>query len=247
MRRLGIVGYGDFIHFFIPYLQSFFDEIIVYSRRDISIQAKSVGAEQKKFEEVCKCEFVCNAVVVQYFEETLLKMVPHLNKGTCVFDVCSVKEIPIQLMQKHLPNSIQIIATHPLFGPKSGKNGIENLNIVLNNISASDETFTFFDSMFKKMKLNVLYNLADDHDSDMAYVQALTHFVAQGIREFGGLKKDTLITTKAYEALLEIEEKLSLDSWLLFESIENYNLQAKNIRTQFINSLQKIHNTLEKN
>lgn len=130
MKRLGIVGYGDFIHFFIPYLKPFFDEIMVYSRREISIDAQRVGAIQKSFEEVCSCEFVCNGVVVQYFEETLKKMIPYLQEGACVFDVCSVKEIPIEIMKKYVPKYCEIIATHPLFGPNSGKNGIDGLNML---------------------------------------------------------------------------------------------------------------------
>lgn len=148
MRKLGIVGYGDFIHFFVPYLKPFFDEIIVYSRRDVLIDAQRVGAIQKLFEEVCSCEFVCIGIVVQYFEETMKKIVPHLQKGACVFDVCSVKEFPIKIMKQYVPKHCEIIATHPLFGPNSGKNGIEGLNMLLINVRASESTFTFFDEIF---------------------------------------------------------------------------------------------------
>lgn len=244
MRRLGIVGYGEFIHFFVPHLEPFFDEIIVYSRRDVSTDAKRVGAKQRCFEEVCGCEFVCIAVVVQYFEEILQKMIPHLKNGACIFDVCSVKEFPIEKMKRYVSNNCEIIATHPLFGPNSGKFGIEGLNIVLTNVRASDETFTFFDDMFFEMKLNIHYYSAKKHDEEMAYVQALSHFIAQGIKGFGGLKQNTLITTKAYTSLLQIEDNLSRDSWLLFESIENYNKYAYDMRSKFIQSLQEINTKL---
>ena len=246
MRRLGIVGYGDFMHFWTPYLKPFFDEVLVYSRRDVSVDAERVGAKQADFEEVCSCEFVCNAVVVQYFEETMQKIVPYLQEGACVFDVCSVKEIPIEIMEKYVPKSCEIIGTHPLFGPNSGRDGIEGLNILLTNVRAREETFHFFDEMFFEMKLNILYNSAKEHDEDMAYVQALSHFIAQGIREFGHLKKNTLITTKAYESLLHIEDNLSRDSWLLFESIENYNRHAEGIRGNFMNALNRVDKELKK-
>ncbi|MFP4402281.1 MAG: prephenate dehydrogenase/arogenate dehydrogenase family protein [Candidatus Nanoarchaeia archaeon] len=244
MRRLGIVGYGDFIHFFVPHLKPFFDEIIVYSRRDVSIDAQRAGAEQKSFEEVCSCEFVCNAVVVQYFEETMQKILPYLQQDACVFDVCSVKEIPIEIMKQYVPNNCHIIATHPLFGPNSGKNGIKGLNMVLINVRASDKILNFFDEMFFEMKLRLHYITAKKHDEDMAYVQALSHFIAQGIKEFGGLRQNTLITTQAYESLLDIEENISRDSWLLFESIEKYNNYSKDIRDKFVASLEIVNKKL---
>lgn len=245
-KRLGVIGFGDFSKFFIKHLLPFFDEVIVYSRRDVSIEAQEIGATQKSFEEVCGCEFVMISVVVQYFEETLIKMKPHLKEGACVFDVCSVKEVPIQLMLKYIPENINIIATHSLFGPNSGKDGIKDLNIVLIQVRASDELFFFFDSMFKKMQLQIHYNTAQEHDTDMAYVQVLTHFIAQGIREFGELKKNTFMTTKAYESLLHIEDNLSRDSWLLFESIEKYNKSGRNIREQFLEALQYVDKKLKK-
>lgn len=94
------------------------------------------------------------------------------------------------------------------------------------------------------MKLQPHYNSAKEHDEDMAYVQALSRFIAQGIKEFGGLKQNTLIRTKAYEALLEIEDNLSRDSWLLFESIENYNTYASDIRIKLIESLEEVNKKL---
>lgn len=246
MKRLGVIGFGDFSEFFIPYLKPFFDEVLVYSRRDVSSKCSIIGVKQASFEEVSSCEFVFVGVVVQYFEETLKKVIPHLQKGACVFEACSVKEYPIEIMKKHLPEDVDIIATHPLFGPNSGRNGIVGLNVLLINVRARQEIFDFFDSMFKDLKLTMHYNSAKEHDEDMAYVQALSHFIAQGIREFGFLKKNTLITTKAYESLLQVEDNLSRDSWLLFESIENYNKYAKDIRSKFIESLQIIDEELRK-
>jgi prephenate dehydrogenase len=42
----------------------------------------------------------------------------------------SVKEHPRQILLDHLPEECDILCTHPMFGPDSGRNGWHNLNFV---------------------------------------------------------------------------------------------------------------------
>jgi prephenate dehydrogenase len=244
--KLGIVGFGDFCQFWVEYFQDDFEEIFYYSRRDIKrLYPKTII--QTDIETVCSADYIMIGVVVQHFEETIEKMKPYLKSGTVVFDVCSVKKIPATYMLNLLPNHINIIATHPLFGPKSGKNGIENLNIMLDPLRCSNEKYKFLHSVFKNsMKLNILNMDCDQHDKEMSHVQALTHFIARGIKGLGGLDSSISAKTKGYEALLTLENNIGLDSFSLFESIENYNPYATTIRKEFIKSLEFIDKELDK-
>ncbi len=249
MKRLGIIGYGNFTSFWAPYFEKDFDEILFYSRKNFENELKKDSKiKQSSFEKVCECEYIMIGVLIQYFEKTLIKMIPHLKKNSVLFDVCSLKKMPEEIMKKLIPKEIDIIATHPLFGPQSGKNGIEGFNIMIAPIRVEASKLNFLKEIFEKsMKLNIINISCEEHDKQMAYVQGLTHFIARGIKEIGGLNKDTIAKTKAYEALLNLEENISLDSWGLFESIENYNPYSKKIIEKFIKGIENLNQELSKN
>jgi hypothetical protein len=52
------------------------------------------------------------------------------GRGPLIVDVLSVKDYPRQIMLDLLPKGCDILCTHPMFGPDSGKNGWHGLNFV---------------------------------------------------------------------------------------------------------------------
>lgn len=50
------------------------------------------------------------------------------KRSTLFVDVLSVKVFPKQLLLNHLPSEMDILCTHPMFGPDSGKNSWSGLN-----------------------------------------------------------------------------------------------------------------------
>jgi len=240
MKSLGIIGFGSFGQFITKFLKPYF-EISVYNRSDKSAKAKELGIGYESLEEVSSKEIVIVCVPVQFMEEMLVKIAPYIKREALVVDVSSVKVKPVELMKKYLPEHCEIIATHPLFGPQSGKNGIAGLNMVLcpgeKYLTNSIERF-FRDDL----ELNVLIRTPEVHDQQMAYVQALTHFVGRAVN--GIDIPDVEQKTPAYQYLLDIKRNLGGDSYDLFLTIENENPFAKEVREQFINELVKLNNNL---
>jgi prephenate dehydrogenase len=145
-------------------------------------------------------------------------------------------------MLKHLPENVDIIGTHPLFGPQSGKDGIEGLNIVVCPVRTkkNHNLIRFFS---KELKLNVLERTPIVHDKQMAYVQALTHFVGRAVNAMD--IPDVEQKTPAYQYLLYIKRNLGQDSLDLFLTIEKENPYAKEVRDQFIEELKVLNKLLE--
>lgn len=52
------------------------------------------------------------------------------KRGPLIVDVLSVKEYPREILLEIIPKECDIMCTHPMFGPDSGKNGWFNLNFV---------------------------------------------------------------------------------------------------------------------
>jgi prephenate dehydrogenase len=240
-RALGFIGFGGFGRFIIPHLKPYFD-ITVYDRTDLSAKAKKLGVKWGTLGEAASQDMVALAVPVQFLEELLIDIKDLLKPKALVFDLSSVKIKPVELMQKYLPEYVDIIGTHPLFGPQSGKDGIEGLNIVVCPVRTkkNHNLIRFFS---KELKLNVLERTPIVHDKQMAYVQALTHFVGRAVNAMD--IPDVEQKTPAYQYLLYIKRNLGQDSLDLFLTIEKENPYAKEVRDHFIEELKNLNKLLE--
>ena len=242
MKSIGIIGFGSFGQFMVPHLKQYFD---VYVTDEINLRsdAQALGVIWGSINEIIKKDIVVFCVPVQYLESVLIKYGNLVNPNALVTDVSSVKVKPVGLMQKYLPESTEIIGIHPLFGPQSGKNGIEGLNIVVCPVRTSKPHLLnrFFRSL---LKLNVMERTAEKHDRQMAYVQALTHFVGRAVNEMDIPDVDQ--KTPAYQYLLDIKRNLGGDSYDLFLTIEKENPFAREVREEFIKELGALNDELNK-
>ena len=244
MQQLGFIGLGGFGRFIIPHLRQHF-AITVYDNRPLQEDARVLGVAWGSLEEVCSKEIVVAGVPIHYMEALLIEIKDLIKPGTLFIDICSVKVKPVALIQQYLHPEVEIIATHPLFGPQSGKYGIKGLNMVVCPVrlrSAKVRAMMHFFSDI--LQLNVLERTPVIHDKQMAYVQALTHFIGRAVNEMD--IPDVEQKTPAYQFLLDIKRNLGQDSWDLFLTIENGNPFAKEVRDQFIEELQKLNEVLEK-
>ncbi|HEX8549206.1 MAG TPA: prephenate dehydrogenase/arogenate dehydrogenase family protein [Cytophagaceae bacterium] len=233
MRELGFIGFGNFGQFIIPHLKPYF-QIFVYDKLDYSEQINKLGVKLATLEEAASKEIVVVGVPVQYLETLLAEIQTFINPKALVVDISSVKVKPVDLMLKYLPPETSIIGTHPLFGPQSGKNGIKGLNLVVCPVRTK-KGGTFMRFFSKELKLNVLERTPIIHDKQMAYVQALTHFIGRAVNEMD--IPDVEQKTPAYQYLLDIKRNLGQDSMDLFLTIEKENPYAAEIREQFLEEL----------
>lgn len=214
--------------------------VLACDHQDRSVEAKQIGVEFTTNDQVVQADILVFCIPVQYLESTLLE-VSHQIKSKLVLDVSSVKVKPITLLKKHLSEEVEIIGLHPLFGPQSGKEGIEGLNcVVCNENSSSIECVKEF--LKDELKVNVLLKTAEDHDKQMAYVQALTHFIGRAVNNMDIPEVDQ--KTNAYQNLIDIKNNLGQDSWDLFKTIEDENPYAESVRKHFLDELDKLNSQL---
>lgn len=242
MKSLGIIGFGSFGQFMIPYLKPYFD-VYVTDEVNLATDANNLGVQWAKVDEVLSQDIVVFCIPVQYLESLLKKYGSLVNPKALVMDVSSVKVKPVNLMLKYVPETTDILGVHPLFGPQSGKDGIEGLNIVVCPVRTNRPHILnrFFRSL---LKLNVLERTAEKHDKQMAYVQALTHFVGRAVNEMD--IPDVEQKTPAYQYLLDIKRNLGGDSYDLFLTIEKENPFAREVREEFIKELGSLNDSLNK-
>mmetsp|Transcript_39940 Transcript_39940/g.93755 ORF Transcript_39940/g.93755 Transcript_39940/m.93755 type:complete len:406 (-) Transcript_39940:702-1919(-) len=141
--NIGVVGFGRFGQFIAKAFAKHGHNVVATSRSDYTKEAAAVGASYISLSDPEKffdnngngIDVLVVAVSILSFEQTLLKLIPFMkDRDMLVVDVLSVKEHPREMMLNLLPASCDILCTHPMFGPDSGKNSWRGLNFVYERV-----------------------------------------------------------------------------------------------------------------
>lgn len=240
-QTLGIVGTGAFGAFMLPHVTPHYD-VSIHDAADMSDLARQHRVKVATLPQIAACDIVVVAVPVQKMEPVLAELAPHLKPGALVIDVASVKIKPTEFMKKLLPAHAAIVGTHPLFGPQSGKGGIEGLNIAVCNVRG-DRAKGVSAFLHEVLKLNVFETTPEDHDRQLAYVQGLTHLLAKVIVALD--LPDFQLTTKTYDLMQQMIGMVRYDSDELFKAIERENPFTLEAKKAFFAAARQLEEALE--
>lgn len=230
-KRVGLFGYGQFGAFFSKYLTQL-GPVMVYDpllkledKMDVGITMAATP------EEAAKVDILIFAVPLGQLDELAARIKNAAPASSLLLDVTSVKMKPLSILRSHFP-SHQVLGTHPIFGPQSGKSGIEGLPIVLCNASWNTENYEWLKNVLTNiLKLKVIEKTAEQHDREMAYVQGLSHLIGRALTQMNIPAAESI--TKSYAHLIELRDILKDDSWELFRTIQSGNPFAEDVRKEF--------------
>jgi prephenate dehydrogenase len=200
------------------------------------------GDSQSQLQAALAQETIVLAIPAQFLEEFLEANRDLLNPDALYIDVCSVKIEPVRVMLKCLPKTAQIIATHPLFGPQSAKDGLVDQPMMVYPVRVSDAKFAKFIDFLATLKLRTIQATPEEHDKFLAYAQGLSHFIGRIMQEMN--IPDSAMATRAYKDLLDMKNVQGKDSDALFNSIvhtnpftaevlDDFNAARKNVEKEF--------------
>ncbi len=179
---------------------------------------------------VARCDIVVLAVPVDQLAAAVMTIAPHLRPGAMVVDVGSVKMLPAEIMRQHLPAHVEILCTHPLFGPQSARGGIEGLKIAVCLIRGrTGRRVAAF--LRRVLRLCVILTTPEAHDREAATVQGLTHLIAKVIVMMEPLP--TRMTTASFDLLCRAVDMVRHDAPEVFMAIEQANPYAHDVRRHF--------------
>lgn len=242
--QIGIIGYGDFTKVMLEYLEPYAD-IVVSSRKHDSGDA-GFGAKFVSLNIVLSQPIIIPSIPSQFFEDFFTENRRLINTKALVIDVCSVKIQPLKVLKRLLPESCQIIGTHPMFGPASisENKGIKGLRCVMCPVRVKEATFNDVKKLLKdSLGLTVLERTPKQHDQEMAYVQGLSHYIGR-VMDCMGIPESELATL-AYDDLLNMKKIQGGDTWDLFESIMKDNPYAKEVNLEFKKAIKKLDSKLD--
>lgn len=237
--QIGVVGLGSFGNLLLEILPR------IFPHASISGASHDQTEDMKR---ILRSDMVIPAVPIRAFEETIKTIIPSMKPDSLILDVCSVKEYPVAIMQAHVPPSIGIIASHPLFGRQSVDDtggALKGLQIVFHNVSAPADRYEKVRHACVLAGLSVFEMSPSEHDRMVAYSQFPTHVLARLMHETK--KEDPPVNTITGSAMLRIARSLSTDSTVLFEDMYRYNRFAKIVLAQmeghFSDLVSQLHKT----
>lgn len=239
--KIGVIGFGRFGQLIAKHLKKF-GPVLVYNRSNKKRQAKALGCEWVNLKEVCQADLVILAVPISELEKVIKKIKKLVKPGIIVMDVASVKSKPCRWLKKHLPRRVEVLGTHPVFGPDSTKNGLDNLNIVVCPIRIKKKNLDKISNIFKKLKLDIIKTTPERHDQEIALSLGLVHFLGRGLEKVQ--IRPLEISSVGYERLLGVCDTVSNDSWQLFSDMQEFNPYASGIRKRYLKALQEINHNI---
>nr|AST12926.1 arogenate dehydrogenase beta [Beta vulgaris]AST12927.1 arogenate dehydrogenase beta [Beta vulgaris]AST12928.1 arogenate dehydrogenase beta [Beta vulgaris]AST12929.1 arogenate dehydrogenase beta [Beta vulgaris] len=231
--KIAIVGFGNYGQFLAKTLVSQGHTVLAYSRSDYSKIAANLGVSyfsdpDDLCEEHPEVIMLCTSILST---EVMLNSLPlqRLKRSTLFVDVLSVKEFPRNLFLQTLPSDFDILCTHPMFGPESGKNGWGSLPFVYDKVRIGKDEGRIkrcesFLDVFRREGCRVEEMTCAEHDKFAAGSQFITHFLGRVLEKLD--LEDTPINTKGYESLLNLVDNTSKDSFELFYGLFLYNQNA---------------------
>jgi prephenate dehydrogenase len=194
-------------------------------------------------EELLAMPAVCLCVDIGAMPEVLARIAPRLEPGTLVLDTCSVKELPVRWMRELLPPGVDILASHPMFGPDSGARGVEGLPMILCPVRLPEARYREWELFFASFGLQVHRLAAEDHDRQAAYTQGLTHYLGRVLAELD--LQPSAIGSLGYRRLLNIVEQTCHDTWRLFLDLQRYNPHTPAMRQALDRALEALKAKLD--
>lgn len=231
-QTVAVVGLGRFGRFWAEKLASQYT-VVGTSRREVA--DLPAGVRQVPLEEALQADTIFLTVAISAMPEVLDRIAGVVRRDATVVDTCSVKVFPVQEMEARLPGTVDIIATHPMFGPDSARERTDPLPVITWPIRDRHERYQELLATFRRLNMRVEEMRPDDHDREAAFSQGVTHLVGRILREMD--LQPSEIATLGYTRLLQVMEQTCNDPVSLFQDLQRYNPYTREMRQRFAHAL----------
>jgi prephenate dehydrogenase len=243
IQSIGLLGFGAFGRLIARHLHRHFRLVV----SDPALEPGPpifANVRAGTLAEAARCDLVILAMPMDALAPALGDLRPHLAAGTVVVDTVSVKVEPARIMLEGLPADVEIIGTHPLFGPQSAKAGLRGHNIAICPVRAKGRTVRRIAGFLEtELGLTVVQATPEEHDREAAVVQGLTHLIAKALVRMEPLPSQ--MTTASYELLMQATEMVRHDADGVFTAIEQANPFAGEVRARFFAIAEDLRGELE--
>ncbi|HWR25853.1 MAG TPA: prephenate dehydrogenase [Methanosarcina sp.] len=189
-------------------------------------------------------DIVIVSVPINATEETIAEIAPKMKAGSLLMDFTSIKVKPIEAMRKFAPSDVEILGTHPMFGPTIRT--IRGQTVILVPVKGrSEKWFPFVRELFEKNGARVEITTAAEHDRLVSVVQGLTHFAYISIGttidalDFD-IKKSRKFVSPVYDIMLDFVGRILGQNPYLYALIQMENPGVLEVHEAFIKKCEEL-------
>ena len=212
--------------------------------------AKKMGVKYTSSNEeaASNAEVVILAVPIDITPQTIIEVAPHLQSGSLFMDVTSVKEEPAKIMQENVPEGVEFLPTHPMFGPRV--RSLDGQVVVLTPIKRGrwySKVFEFLESE----NARIIETTPDNHDQMMSIVQGLTHFtyisIAATLEKLDvDVRESRKFASPIYSLMLDMITRITAQNPYLCYSIQTRNSYIPETHERFLSTYSELKDMIEK-
>jgi prephenate dehydrogenase len=223
--RIAILGAGKMGVWFARFFLAEGYSVVVADRKKEKLEKlkQTLEVETADFTEaVAKADRVLICVSISAFKSVIKKISPAIREGQVIMDICSIKDLPVQTMHKHLKEGL-ILGMHPVFGP--GSTTIENKTFILTPTNSQEEAFAEkFKKWLETKNARVFVMAPQKHDQLMSVVLGLPHFLGlvacDTLLEQADYAETKDVAGTTYRMLFTLAEVAALENPELFASLQ---------------------------
>lgn len=186
------------------------------------------------------------SVPINNTSDVIREVAPFMKEGSVMVDVTSIKEEPSKTMAEVLPDNVEYVPTHPIFGPRTTE--LDNQVIVL-TAERKGEWYEKIYNYLESKNMRVIETTAEKHDYMMGIVQVLTHFsfisTASAIEKL----KINISETEDYESpiynlMIDMIARIVSQNPYLTYYIQSMNNNGDKIRNTFAEAVLELRDAI---
>lgn len=195
-------------------------------------------------EAVPASDIVIVSVPINVTEETIAEFAPKMKAGSLLMDFTSIKVKPVEAMRKFTPSDVEILGTHPMFGPTIRT--IRGQTVILVPVKGrSEKWFPVIKELFEKGGAHVEITTAAEHDRLVSVVQGLTHFAYIIIgttidRLDFDVKRSRKFVSPVYDIMLDFVGRILGQNPYLYALIQMENPGVLDVHDAFIRECEEL-------
>lgn len=254
--NIGIVGYGAFGQFLGKQMAAT-HKVRCIDQMDRSKEADRTDAEYYPMFDMHNfledLDVVVFAVPLIEFEDVIKNIAANQLSGKLVVEVCPLSGHPKKVLLNHLGGDVDILSTHPMFGPSDRSGTIEDdahlkyswdgQPMVYDMVRVGDvRRADSFLSIFERARCQMVAMTAEEHDELTADAEFVTHLTGRILDRH--MLPATPVSSREYAALCDVAEMTSGDTLDMFYGLYKYNPNAKEAMAKMRENLARIERQL---
>jgi len=144
----------------------------VFADGGYPVEAMGIGGGPTAEEVASRHDLVVVSVPIDVTVDVVKAIAPHVRKGACLMDITSIKRAPLEAMLAAAPEGVDVVGTHPMFGPHGVD--FDRQKVVLCK-GRGDAAFLRVKKLYESFGAETIDATAEEHDAQMALIQVLVH------------------------------------------------------------------------